>query len=62
MTAFSIIMILSVTFSKMATAASSNLSEPWQVDKSLTECNQYMLEHGVNDVIFKLTYRHATEQ
>ena len=46
----------------MAMAAS--LSDHWQVDKSLQECNSHMLEEDFffNDVTFKLAYKHAKEE
>ena len=29
----------------------------WQGDKSLKECNRYMLENNIADVTFKLDYK-----
>ena len=43
-------------------AVSSALHEHWQVDKSLTECNQFMLENNFyHDVTFTLDYKHMEE-
>ena len=43
--------------------AIAKLSEHWQVDKSLGECNMYMLEkEEFSDVTFKVHNQHAQEQ
>ena len=45
-------------------AMAESVSDHWQVDKSLLECNRHMLEEEFvfNDVTFKLDYAHAEEQ
>ena len=39
----------------------SKLSEHWQVDKTLAQCNMYMLENDFSDVTFSVHNKHAKE-
>ena len=38
-------------------AITSTIMEDWQTDKTLLECNKYMLEHDIHDVTFKIVYQ-----
>ena len=45
------------------TEAMAMWAEHWQVDKSLLECNQYMMQHEEHsDVTFILDYKDAKEK
>ena len=52
-----------VNFRQLLIMAMASVStDHWQVDKSLAECNQFMLENNFyHDVTFTLDYKHMEE-